>query len=209
MQARLKLATAESGAMNQTELPLPASQPASLCVILFFPLLLISPRVLCKLLKSKSSPAHPACSIPGGKAHQALCCDPAALPSALLSIPPQAQGHALRPVVFPCFVLQTQVSLPTPSAPSFASPVSLHFLLCIIHQHPPRAGSHAFTATGDRHGGGAGGAVIWVSIGTDNPHSCQPVQMGRAVTEHVGGIATLPRGSNVCSRLLGATQIKM
>lgn len=143
MQARPKLAAAESGAMNQTELPLPASQPASLCVILFFPLLLISPRVLCKLLKSKSSPAHPACSIPGGKTHQALCCDPAALPSALLSIPPQAQGHALRPVVFPCFVLQTQVSLPTHSfSPQLCQP---RLLALFTVYYPPASSQGRFS----------------------------------------------------------------
>lgn len=58
--------------MNQRVLLLPASQPASLCVV-FFSLLLISPCVLCKPLKSKSSPAHPVCSIQGGKAHRAHC----------------------------------------------------------------------------------------------------------------------------------------
>lgn len=162
MQARPKLAAAESGALNQTELPLPASQPASLCVVLFFPLLLISPRVLCKLLKSKSSPAHPACSIPGGKAHQALCCDPAALPSALLSIPPQAQGHALRPVVFPCFVLQTQVSLPTRSfSPQLCQP---RLLALFTVYYPPASSqgrfSRLYSHWRQTRGGGVWGELL-------------------------------------------------
>lgn len=163
-------------------------------MLLFFnySLLLISPCVLCKLLKSKSSPSHPACSVQGGKAHRALWCDPLVLPSALLSIPPQAQGHTAANCVpmlhpantgLPSHPLLQPLALPAPSPCGFHCVLSTSIL-------PGQVLTPLQPLETDT--GGAGGAVIWVSIGTDNPCSCQPVQMGRAVTNMLVGLQHSP-----------------